>query len=80
MKVRRDGESLNQCYNRLCRARIQAIMSGQPHDKLDKKIKYIESLSCIQRSNNTSRPSPSKYASHTKRFNRPLQGGKVSPK
>ncbi len=81
MQVLRPGESLKQCKNRLCTARAQAIRAGQPHHKLDKKIEYINSqlaMKNIQSSDD--KPSPSKYASHAKRFTRPLQGGRVSPK
>lgn len=82
MKVLRPGESLKQCKQRLCQARAQAIKVGQPHHKLDKKIEYINSQISMMSTpiNVNSRPSPSKYASHTKRFTRPVQGGKVSPK
>lgn len=82
MKVLRPGESLKQCKQRLCQARAQAIRAGQPHHKLDEKIEYINSQLSIKDTpvNTNSRPSPSKYASHTKRFTRPVQGGKVSHK
>lgn len=81
IKVLRSGESLKQCKQRLCQARAQAIRAGQPHSKLDKKIEYINSqlaMNSIQIGD--SKPSPSKYASHAKRFSRPVQGGRVSPK
>ena len=81
MRVLREGESLKQCKDRLCRARAQAIRSGQPHHKLDQKIAYINSLlSARDTPTCNGRPSPSKYASHTTRFYRPVSGGKVSPK
>lgn len=82
MKVLRKGESLKQCKQRLCQARSQAIRAGQPHHKLDKKIEYINSQLSMMSTpiNVNSRPHPSKYASHAKRFSRPVQGGKVSPK
>lgn len=81
MKVLKHGESLKQCKQRLCQARAQAIRSGQPHDKLDKKIEYINSqLRIRDYSSCDSKPSPSKYASYAKRFSKPYQGGKVSPR
>lgn len=81
MKVLRSGESLKQCKQRLCQAKAQAIRAGQPHHKLDKKIEYIDSqLAMRDITVGDSRPSPSKYASHAKRFTRPIQGGKVSPR
>ena len=81
MKVLRPGESLKQCKQRLCQARAQAIRAGQPHHKLDEKIEYINShLAMKSIQSGDDKPSPSKYASHAKRFTRPVQGGKVSPK
>lgn len=82
MKVLREGESLKQCKDRLCRARAQAIRAGQSHQKLDRKIEYVNSMLSINSTltiSTNSKPSPSKYASHAKRFTRPVQGGKVSP-
>lgn len=81
MKVLKSGESLKQCKQRLCQARAQAIRSGQPHHKLDEKIEYINSQLAIRNMQcGDSKPSPSKYASHAKRFTKPYQGGKVSPR
>lgn len=81
MKVLRPGESLKQCKQRLCQVRAQAIRSGQPHHKLDEKIEYINSQLAIRNMQcGDSKPSPSKYASHAKRFTKPYQGGKVSPR
>lgn len=81
MNIVKPGESLKQCKQRLCQARAQAIRAGQPHHKLDKKIEYINSqLSMKSIQSGDDKPSPSKYASHAKRFTRPLQGGRVSPK
>lgn len=81
MKVLKAGESLKQCKQRLCQARAQAIRLGQPHNKLDEKIQYVNSQLAIRNMQcGDSKPSPSKYASHAKVFRRPVQGGKVSPR
>lgn len=81
MKILKPGESLKQCKQRLCQARAQAIRSGQPHHKIDEKIEYINSQLAIRNMQcGDSKSSPSKYASHAKRFTKPYQGGKVSPR
>lgn len=81
MNIVKPGESLKQCKDRLCRARAQAIRSGQAHHKLDAKIEHVNNLIAMKSmTTESSKPSPSKYASHCKRFSRPVQGGKVSPK
>lgn len=79
-KLTRPGESLIHCKKRLCQARAQAIRAGQPHHKLDAKIEYIDSMISARPIIRDNKPSPSKYASHAKRFTRPVQGGKVSPR
>lgn len=81
MKILKPGESLKQCKQRLCQARAQAIRLGQPHNKLDEKIQYVNSQLAIRNMQcGDSKPSPSKYAIHAKRFTKPYQGGKVSPR
>ena len=81
MKILKPGESLKQCKQRLCQARSQAIRAGQPHHKLDENIEYINSQLAISNMKiEDDKPSPSKYASHAKRFTKPYQGGKVSPR
>ena len=74
-------QSLRQQYQKLTRAKANAVRSGQPTPQLDAKIEHIRLLmNCTVKRVPDPRPSESKYRNYKGVSKQPMQGGSVTPK
>ena len=74
------GESTKQAYNRLTKARADAVRLGHSTEKLDRKIAFLKAALGVQPVNKEARPSGSRYVNYDSVTKHPMQGGRVSPK
>lgn len=81
MMKKQNELSLKQQYQRLTRAKAQALRAGQSTPKLDVKIEKIRVLmnSTIEKRPGT-KPSASKYTYYKRISKAPMRGGSFSPK